>query len=231
MISRQFMVDLLPGCDESVDPFIKPLNEVIKSHGLDRPVRAAAFIAQVSHESVRFTMLAQIVNYSARGLVRVFPQFFTPEQAIEYSHNPYRIASRIYAGKFGNGDEQSGDGWKYRSRGLIHRVSGRSWYSRSSQDLTKDENTFLNNPKMLTDPYWAVQVAAWFWTTNGCVALSDACSSISFRQITKRVNGNLHGLSDRMSIYNRALRAWGIKPYLAEDLGTATADGEGRRSG
>ena len=134
----------------------------------------------------------------------MFPQFFTTEQAIEYAHKPLRIASRIYAGRLGNRDEQSTDGWWYRSRGLFPKILGAAYYRRCGESLAGDPLMFLRRPELLSTPLWAVRAAIWFWAENGCNELADDTSEQGFRRLTRRINGGLHGLQDRLYLYEQA---------------------------
>lgn len=206
-ITTELLVRVMPESSEVAGLFVEPLTEVFGTFGIVTVEQQAAFIAQAGHESVRLTTLAQNLNYSTKGLLRVFPQYFTAEQAIEYAHKPLRIASRIYAGRMGNRDEASTDGWWYRSRGLFPRILGASGYRRCSEGLTEDPLFLLRRPELLSTPLWAVRAAGWFWTENSCNILADTSDDQSFRRLTRRINGGLHGIQDRLFLYERAKSA------------------------
>lgn len=203
-VTEELLVAMMPECSEVAVKFVEPLNEVFERFQIDTLVRQSAFLAQAGHESVRFTTLVQNLNYSTKGLLRVFPQFFTPEQATEYAHKPLRIASRIYAGRMGNRDEQSTDGWWYRSRGLFPKILGAAGYRRCSEGLMQDPQVLLKRPELLAEPLWATRSAAWFWDSGDCNTLADVPTDQSFRRLTRRINGGLHGISDRIYLYNLA---------------------------
>lgn len=177
------------------------LNEVLPQYDITDIARAAAFIAQCSHESAGFTALSENLNYSADGLRKIFSKYFpTQELAQAYHRQPERIANKVYANRMGNGDEASGEGWRYRGRGLI-QLTGKSNYTRCSEFLFQD-HTLLEQPDCLTQPYYALHSACWFWTANKLNELADAQD---MRMLTKRINGGFIGLEDRVKHYNHAL--------------------------
>lgn len=216
-VTRDLLVEMMPESSEVAEQFVEPLNEVFGTFDINTLVRQAAFLAQTGHESVRFTTLSQNLNFSVKGLLRVYPQFFTPEQATEYAHKPLRIASRVYAGRMGNRDELSTDGWWYRSRGLVPKIIGAAGYRRCGEGLAEDPTLLLKRPELLSTPLWAARAAGWFWDSFKCNELADEDSDQSFRRLTRRINGGLHGLQDRLFLYNVA------KTALSK-AGAATAD-------
>lgn len=172
--------------------------------GIDTSARVRAFLAQVGHESAQLNLVEENLNYSAQALRKVFPKYFrTPQEASSYAHHPERIANRVYAGRMGNGSEASGDGWKYRGRGLI-QITGRDNYVSMSALMGKDLTVW---PDALLMPLDACRSAALWWKANGLNALADKLATNerkTFEAITKRVNGGLNGLEDRWAIYQRA---------------------------
>ena len=173
--------------------------------GIDTAARARAFLAQVGHESAQLNRVEENLNYSAQALRKVFPKYFrTPQEASSYAHHPERIANRVYAGRMGNGSEDSGDGWKFRGRGLI-QITGRDNYVAMSALMGKDLTVW---PDALLMPLDACRSAALWWKANGLNALADKLSGAgerkTFEAITRRVNGGLSGLEDRWAIYQRA---------------------------
>ena len=221
-VTREMLVEIMPESSEVAVLFVEPLNEVFDVFEISTLIREAAFLAQTGHESVRFTTLSQNLNFSVKGLLRVYPQLFTSDQAAEYAHKPLRIASRVYAGKMGNRDEASTDGWWYRPRGLVPKILGAAGYRRCSEGLTDDPAFLLKRPELLSVPLWAVRAAAWFWDNTQCNELADEDTEQAFRRLTRRVNGGLHGLQDRLFLYERAKR------ILAQ--GAAKNDTEARKS-
>lgn len=170
--------------------WLRPLVDAMGLHAIDTPEREAMFIAQCAHESSGFKRLVENLNYSPQGLLATFPRYFTAAEAVEYAHDAERIASRAYANRMGNGDEASGDGWRYRGRGLI-QLTGRANYDRCGRALGID---LLAEPEQLEQPLGAALSAAWFWQTNGCNELADAGA---FASITRRINGGNNGQAER----------------------------------
>lgn len=177
------------------------LLEVLPQYDITDVARTAAFMAQCAHESGGFTMLSENLNYSAQGLMGVFKKYFpTLELANAYARQPEKIANRVYGGRMGNGPETSGEGWKFRGRGLI-QLTGKDNYRRCSEYLFEDW-TLLEVPDCLTQPYYALHSACWFWSANKLNTLAD---QQDIRMMTKRINGGFIGLEDRVKHYNHAL--------------------------
>ena len=124
------------------------------------------------------------------------------------SKSPERLASRVYASRMGNGDESSGDGYRYRGRGLI-QLTGRDNYRLAASAL---HLPLLDQPELLTKPEHAARSAAWFWFSHGCNALADAGN---FMAITKKINGGTNGYTDRCRYWARAKQALNIKEQTA----------------
>ena len=192
---------------KSIARYCEALHHAMAECGIDTAARACAFLAQVGHESAQLNRIEENLNYSAQALRKVFPKYFrTPQEASSYAHHPERIANRVYAGRMGNGSEDSGDGWKFRGRGLI-QITGRDNYVAMSALMGKDLTVW---PDALLMPLDACRSAALWWKTNGLNSLADKLVSDerkTFETITKRVNGGLNGLEDRWAIYLRAKSA------------------------
>lgn len=165
--------------------------------------RVAAFIAQCAHESGGLRHLEENLNYRAATLTKVWPKRYPPGIAEKYAGKPQAIANKSYGGRLGNGDEASGDGWKYRGRGII-QVTGRDNYQTCSKFLFSDD-TLLNNPDILLDPYYAIHSACWFWDIN---QLNQYADSGDMETLTRRINGGTHGLEDRVKHYNHAIEVF-----------------------
>jgi putative chitinase len=202
-INERFLYEFAPECKRIAAELAEPLNDVFSKFEINTLDREAAFLAQTAHESVRFGTLVENLNYSVKGLLRVFPNYFTTEQAQEYAHKPMRIASHVYAGRLGNRDEASGDGWTYRGRGLI-QITGVSNYRKCGKGLVDDPEFFLRDPDKLGEVKWAVRSAGWFWDSNRCNELADVPDEQHFRKLTRRINGGLHGIQDRLYLWERA---------------------------
>lgn len=170
--------------------YLQPLNEYGPGAGLTTPRRWAYFLAQVLHESLRMSRVTENLNYSAEALLRTWPKRFSPGQAREYARQPQRIANRAYAGRIGNGPESSGDGWRYKGRGLV-QVTGRANYAECGRALGVD---LVAAPELLETPALAVNSALWFWSSRGLNALTDAGD---FEELTRAVNGGYNGMNDR----------------------------------
>jgi putative chitinase len=166
-------------------------------YGIVGTPRVAAFIAQVGHESGQLTRLVENLNYSAEGLMKTWPSRFDFVRATATARNPEQIANIVYADRMGN--TASGDGWKYRGRGLI-QVTGRANYAACGEALGLD---LINHPELLEQPQYAAMSAAWLWSANGLNTLADAGD---LTKITQRINGGTNGLADRQALYNKALK-------------------------
>lgn len=174
------------------------LNEILPDYEIDTVKRVAAFVAQCAHESAEFTALQENLNYRAESLSKIWPKKFPAAIAAQYARRPEAIANRAYADRMGNGPEASGDGWRYRGRGLI-QLTGRANYQQFADSIgAKIEQI----PEYLETFQGAVQSACWFWETNNLNALADAGD---IRMLTKRINGGFIGLDDRIKHYHHAL--------------------------
>lgn len=186
----------------TLEKFVEPLTEVCAHYHIsESPERLAAFLAQIAHESGGFNFVQENLNYGAKGLMGTFKKYFpTEELAKQYERKPEKIANRVYSSRMGNGDEASGDGWKFRGRGLI-QLTGKSNYSRLAKDLGVDLDECV---KFLETTEGAVTSAGWFWDNNN---LNAICDKGDFVLLTKRINGGTIGLADRKHHYEIALEA------------------------
>jgi putative chitinase len=163
------------------------------------PQRAAAFLAQVAHESGGFNFTKENLNYSAKGLMTTFKKYFPSEElAKQYERQPVKIANRVYANRMGNGPEESGDGSRFKGRGLI-QLTGRANYTKFAEDLGIPVEECV---AYMETPQGAVASAGWFWDNNG---LNKYCDSGDFVTLTKRINGGTIGLEDRLHHYHLML--------------------------
>ena len=179
------------------DSWENALNTVFDKYDISTPLRKAAFIGQCAHESSNFRVLQENLNYSAQALAQLFPSRFpTMDMAIAYNRNPEKIANKLYNGRMGNTED--GDGWAFRGRGLI-QITGRDMYSTVGDAMGLD---LISNPDLLLDPDNAAMSAGWFWNKKGLNALADAKN---YEEMTKRINGGLNGLADRITRINNAL--------------------------
>jgi putative chitinase len=190
--------------------WVDSMNSVFPVYEINTPRRVAAFLAQCGHESGGWTVFEENLNYSATGLMGIFKKYFpTMEIANQYARQPQKIANRVYASRMGNGDESSGDGWKYRGRGPI-QLTGRSNYTQFAKDMFEDWQNVVENPDWVTaDRDYALMSAIWFWNKNGLnrwADASDSGKSDAFITLTKRINGGTIGLADRQHHYDDALK-------------------------
>ncbi len=181
-------------CEEYIDA----LNKVLPENGINTPLRVSHFLAQVIHESGHFKTNVENLNYSASALKSVFKKYFpTDELANQYARQPEKIANRVYANRMGNGPEASGDGYKYRGRGLI-QLTGYNNYKHCRDEMNMD---IVKNPDLLLVPEYALKSACWFWNDNN---LNQYADKDDITTITKRINGGTNGLADREANLKRA---------------------------
>ena len=187
-----------------VDQWYDALTAILPEYQINTPQRVAAFIAQCAHESGGFRALKENLNYRAVTLRKVFPKYFpTDEMAAQYANKQEAIANRVYANRMGNGDEASGDGFRYCGRGLI-QLTGKenySWFAASLEMPVEDV------PEYLSTFEGAVQSACWFWESNNLNKEADAGD---IKTMTKKINGGFIGLEDRIKHYNHALHVLGV---------------------
>ena len=197
-ITAQQLLQILPNAGPVAGVFVSALNDAMARFKIEGRLRVAAFLAQVGHESGQLRTLVENLNYSAEGLIRTWPKRFNLMTATSVARKPEQIANIVYASRLGNGPAVTGDGWRYRGRGLI-QVTGWVNYQACGSALSVD---LLSKPELLEQPVYAALSAAWFWSSNGLSELADA---ERFEAITRKVNGGLNGQADRLAIYKRAL--------------------------
>ncbi len=187
-----------------VDQWFHAISEILPEYEINTPQRVAAFLAQCAHESGGFIFLKENLNYKAASLRKVFPKYF-PDDAIaaQYANKPEKIANRVYANRMGNGDEASGDGFRYCGRGLI-QLTGKDNYTffAASLDIPVEEAS-----EYLETFEGAVQSACFFWEQNNLNQWADKGDILT---LTKRINGGTIGLDDRIKHYNHALHIFGV---------------------
>jgi len=170
----------------------------MRSAGITTPRRIAMFIGQLACESGGFRLLEEDLVYRASRLCQVWPAYFpTLADAIAYANNARGIANRVYANRLGNGDADSGDGWRYRGRGLV-QLTGRGLYSALARVEPR-----AGDPDWLTTPAGAAISACWYWSERGeLLALSDAWD---IEGVTRRINGGETDLAARTAAVEAAL--------------------------
>lgn len=185
------------------------LNEIVfivEKFNITNPLRIAHFLSQAAHESGSFKFLKENLNYSAEGLLKTFPKYFKDKDTAEkYARKPEMIASKVYASRMGNGNEASKEGFKFRGRGYI-QLTGKNNYKTFSDFIGDD---CIYNPDLVSDKYPLVS-ASWFFDKNNIWKICDKGSSADVvAEVTKRVNGGLNGLNDRVIkfyFYNEFLK-------------------------
>ena len=175
------------------------LSKMLPKYEINTIPRVAAFLSQTAHESMNFTALHENLNYKAASLKRVFPKYF-PSMALaeSYAHNPEKIANKVYGNRMGNGAESTGDGFRYRGRGLI-QLTGKNNYSALAESIGVP---LVKLPEYLETCEGAVQSACWFWTQRHINAAADQPDQIA---VTKLVNGGLIGFPERVELYKKII--------------------------
>lgn len=180
---------------------------VIEKFNINTPLRLVHFLAQCSHESGGFKAVSENLNYSADGLKKIFGRYFPGDLSTKYARNPEKIASRVYGGRMGNGDESTKEGWKFRGRGYI-QLTGKSNYQSFSKIIGED---LTLNPDLVATKYPLVS-AAWFFDRNKLNSISDkGVSDVVIKELTKRINGGFNGLEHRISETKRFAQLLGVK--------------------
>lgn len=204
-LTLQQLKQLLPK-NPYVEHWHHALEQLLPDYDISTPKRIAAFVAQCAHESGGFTAIKENLNYKAPTLRKLFSKYFpNDELAAVYASKPNKqeaIANRIYASRMGNGDEASGDGYRYCGRGLI-QLTGKSNYQNFADSL---EMRVEDVPEYLATFEGAAQSACWFWEANNLNRFADAGD---IKGLTKAINGGYIGLEDRIKHYEHALHVLG----------------------
>ena len=206
------------GCSNKVaEVWLPYFNSIPKNFGIDTPLRMAAFLAQVGHESGGLTLLEENLNYSAEGLANVWPKryakrlqnglyaknsvgrYLPSDLAVKIARKPVLIASNTYADRMGNGSVESQEGWKYRGRGLI-ALTGKSNYAELTLNTGID---FISYPDLLKEPAYALISACFFWKNNNLNRFADKKDILS---LSKAINGGIIGLEHRKALYEKACK-------------------------
>jgi putative chitinase len=197
-LTKEQLSQLLPK-NPYIDQWHHALSQLLPDYEIDTPKRIAAFIAQCSHESGGFTALKENLNYRAVTLRKLFSKYFPNDDlANAYAGKQEMIANKVYASRMGNGDEASGDGFRYCGRGLI-QLTGKSNYQAFADSL---EMNVEDVPEYLQSFEGAAQSACWFWESNNLNRFADTGD---IKGMTKVINGGYIGLDDRIKHYDHAL--------------------------
>ncbi len=187
-----FKLDKLKG--HVPDAVIAQIPDTAAKFGITNVLRLAHFLSQCGHESGGFKAVNENLNYSADGLKKIFPKYFPGNISESYARNPEKIASKVYGGRMGNGDEASKEGWKFRGRGYI-QLTGKANYTAFDKLVEED---IIANPDLVATKY-PLASAAFFFQSNGLWSICDkGADDATVTAVTKRVNGGTIGLADRL---------------------------------
>ena len=204
MVTREVLKAVAPNAREARINEILDNKDILTSYGIKTPLRLAHFLAQVSHESGGFMRIEENLMYSSEGLLKTFSKYFkTKEEADKYARNKSAIANKVYANRMDNGNEASGDGWKYRGRGFI-QLTGKANYAAAGKALKMN---LVDNPDKASEVKTALEVAAWYFESRGC---NKAADNDSLKGVTRLINGGYIGLSHREQLLKEAKKALGI---------------------
>lgn len=198
ILTLEKLKQLVPG-NPYIDDWHEALDQLLDDYGINTPHRVAHFIAQCAHESGGFKFIKENLNYSAQGLNNTFKKYFpTVESAQPYARKPEMIANKVYANRMGNGDEASGDGWRYCGRGLI-QLTGKDNYTFFAGSLGIPVEEAAD---YLATFEGAAQSACFFWEQNNLNRFADAND---VKGLTRAINGGQIGLADRQKHTEHAL--------------------------
>jgi putative chitinase len=194
--SSEFKLQNLKG--HVPDAVIAQIPDTAKKFNITNPLRLAHFLAQCGHESGGFKAVSENLNYSADGLKKIFGKYFPGNLNESYAKQPEKIASRVYGGRMGNGDESTGEGFKFRGRGYI-QLTGKQNYTNFAKFIGEDT---VSNPDLVATKY-PLASAAFFFDSNKLWSICDKGSDVAtVTAVTKRVNGGVIGLTDRIKHFN-----------------------------
>jgi putative chitinase len=199
ILTSEQLKQIIPN-NKNIDEWCISLNKILPLYEINTTKRIAMFIAQCAHESGNFTALTENLYYRAEALMRTWPTRF-PSMVIaeQYAMKPEKIANRAYCDRMGNGNEASGDGWKYRGKGLI-QVTGHD----NTMNFAKTKNmTAEQAADYLITFDGAVESACWYWKVNN---INPWCDLGDVERVTKIINGGYNGLEDRKSKYTLAMK-------------------------
>lgn len=202
-LKKEHVAEMLKG-NKNIDAWYAAMVKIFPKYGIDTPNRIAGFCAQCGHESLNFTVLEENLNYKAETLEKLFSKYFSKagRNANDYAKQPEKIANVIYASRMGNGDTASGDGFKFRGRGII-QLTGRDNYTNFGKSIGKSPEEVIEYLKTLDG---ALESACWYWNSRN---LNAACDANDIVKMTKLVNGGTIGLDDRKKHYEHNLAVLG----------------------
>jgi putative chitinase len=205
MLKDAVIVKLFKGAGRAM-PYVPFWVKYLPEAEINTPERLAAYFAQVAHETGNLLSVRENLNYSAKALANTWPKRYSVnpdatikvpnDLAVSIANKPSAIANNCYANRMGNGNEKSGDGWKYRGRGLF-QVTGKASYLAYSIWAYNDDRC-VNDPDLLAQPEDAVRSSIWFWVSRNLSKLAD---DKDIRGITRIINGGYIGLPHRKDLY------------------------------
>ena len=203
MIITSDKLKLLIPTNKHIDEWCSSLNKILPQYEINTPKRIAMFIAQCAHESGDFTVLTEDLHYRSEALMHSWPSRFpTVMIADQYAMQPEKIANRAYADRMGNGNEASGDGWKFRGKGLI-QVTGHD----NTTNFAKSKNMTLEQATAYLLTYdGTVESGCWYWKVNN---INPWCDVGNVEKVTQIINGGYNGLENRKSKYAQAIKVLG----------------------
>lgn len=203
MITLELLQSLFPRTKVSVlENCVDALISTCERYEINTPERIAMFLAQIGHESAGLSVMKENLNYRADRLAVVFPKYFRNVNPADYAHNQEAIANRVYANRMGNGDEASGDGFRFRGRGFI-QLTGYNNYSSFANDMGMDIDEAV---EYLETVEGAAMSAGWFWDKNNLNAWADNSDVLT---VTKKINGGTHGLQEREHLFHQGMTLLG----------------------
>lgn len=176
----------------------KTMAKIKEVYNIPSAEALAHFMGNTHHESGGFEVVSENLNYSQKGLCTVFPRYFNVQTAAQYQRQPIKIANRIYANRMGNGNEQSGDGWKFRGRGLL-QTTGRQNYQALSNFLHVD---LITNPDLVATDYY-FDSAVYYFHSNNLWQMAATVTDDSIRRVRRAVNGGTIGLDQVSELVKR----------------------------
>ena len=197
MITKQQILKATKCDSKNLDIHYDSIMLTLEKYDINSPQRIAAFLANAIHETGGLRAFEENLNYSEKGLLATFSRRITKEEAVELARKPEQIANKVYGGR--NGNKDVGDGWKYRGRGIF-QTTFKDNYSKVSKALGKD---FVNNPELLSKQPYAALSAGVYWNSNNLNVLADKGDILG---ITKKINGGINGLEDRIKYYVALLK-------------------------
>ena len=202
-LKKEHVAEMLKG-NKNIDAWYDAMVKVLPKYNINTPNRVAGFIAQCAHESLNFTVLEENLNYSAANLEKVFSKYFSKagRKTTGYVKQPEKLANLVYADRLGNGDTASGDGYKFRGRGII-QLTGRENYTNFGKAVGKTPDEVIEYLKTIEG---ALESACWYWNNRN---INAACDANDIVRMSKLVNGGDIGLADRKKNYEQNLRILG----------------------